>query len=87
MFGFGCEQSGADPTVYLWKRGRRFIIFIVYVDGFLLLYEDDAAAAEIIGNFEKEFEICIDEWIEKVLGFSVEDTGKYLKLYNAPMHQ
>lgn len=85
MIGFGCEQSVAYPTVYFWKRGRPFIIYVVYIDNVLLFYKNDSAAAEIIGIFEKEFEILVDEQINKFLGFSVEDTGKFFKLYNPPM--
>lgn len=85
MIGFECKPSVAEPTVCLCNKKGWSSVFIIYVDDVLMFFEDDSATAEIIGNFGREFAIRVDERIEKLLGFSVGDTGKCAKLHKAPM--
>ena len=53
----------------------KFVIFVVYVDNFLLLSEDYESLCEVTSYFEIHYEIRTTEKIDKFLGFTLEDTG------------
>lgn len=81
---FVCEQSAASSAANLWKEKEGFIIFIVYVDGTLLFYEDDSAIAKIVWHFEKPFESRVDGCMKNIWRCSTGVTSKCVRLHNTP---
>lgn len=85
MVGFGCVQSVADPTLYVWVDRDRFFIFVVYVDYVFRCYNEESVAVEVEARFERKFEVRVDDPVEKFLGFDVEGSVDSVKLHNAPL--
>lgn len=82
---FGFEQSMADPTLYVWKDGKEFVIVVVYVDDIPLFGSSNGAIDKVVEHFKQHFEVRVDEHITKFLGFTIDDNGDSLKMHNSPM--
>lgn len=81
----GFVQSRADPTLYLKKNGKSFIILVIYVDDVLIFSDEQIQIDKIIDHFERDFEIRKSKPIERFLGVTIEDEGNEVRMHNEPM--
>lgn len=85
LSAYGFEQSKADPTLYVWAENGSFVMIVVYVDDILMSSNSNKSINCLINYFKGSFEVRVESNVQTFLGFSVQDCGKSIELYNASM--
>lgn len=79
--GFG--KSVGVPPMYLLKNGKNIVLSVVYIEENVVFGIVQDAVTNVIREFKKNYEIGESEWIDRLRGMKVEDSGDIFKRQKA----
>lgn len=71
LIGIGFLQSKADPCVYIIRNNTFFLVIAIYVDDFILFYNDQVLTTQIKEKLKESFEMKDLGAIKRCLGMEI----------------